>query len=133
MILNEENYVDQAEMVIQELSKKTDRRGKPVPMVSTSKLRGLLAMTSDIYNEAMNVQGDKLDARICERIEYLRIRFIYEEGREESVRDLVETAHLREVLKSIGGSKKRFLLFSRYMEAIVAFRKFYGKDEFVKD
>lgn len=131
MILNEGTYVDEAERVIKELNGKTDRKGRPVPVVTTSKLRNLLAMTADIYNEVLNLQTYKLDERICGRIEYLRVRFIYEAGREESVGNLVQEGKILEALKEIGGSKKRFLLFCRYMEALVAFRKFFGngKDE----
>ena len=49
---------------------------------------------------------------------------------EEKVKDLLTTANVFKIIDEIGGKKKNFLLFSRYMEALVAFRKYYGgKDE----
>lgn len=130
MYINEQNYVDKAEEVIRKLSKKVNpRNGKPELMVTTSKIRNLLAMTADIYNEVQVQQGDELNADICGRIQYLRVRFIYESGREPKVKELVEESKLLEVIQSIGKSKSNFILFSRYMEALVAFRKFYGKDK----
>jgi len=86
-------------------------------------------MSADIYNEVINQKEDKLSEDICARIEYLRVRFLYESGRENSVKNLVVESKLMDVLKEINGSRKKYILFSRYMEALVAFRKFYGKKD----
>lgn len=127
MTINESNYVDAAEQAILKLKDLKDMRtGKPIPMVTTSKLRNLLAMSADIYNEVMNQQNEKLNDDICARIEYLRVRFLYEAGRESAVKRLVETAGIINILKSVQGSKKRYILFNRYMEALVAFHKYNG-------
>ena len=123
--ITEEGYVDQAEKVILALSEKTNAKGRRIDVVSTSKLRNLLSMTADIYNEAMMLRTDALTDELKSRIEYLRIRFIYEAGREPSVKNLVTEAKILQILQEIAGSKKNFLLFSHYMEALVAFRKFY--------
>lgn len=129
MKLNEQNYVDFAETVIVKLSKKTDRNGRNVPMVTTSKIRNLLAMAADIYNDVMNQNENELSNEICSKIEYLRVRFIYECGREQKVKDLVLEAQILELLKNIGKSRERYILFNHYMEALVAFHRFYdGKD-----
>lgn len=126
MAVNEQNYVDEAEKVIQKLKDYKDNRGRIVPMVTTSKLRSLLSMSIDIYNQAVNQNTDRLDADIASRIEYLRVRFLYEAGREESVKKLVEEAGIIGMLKNVKGSRDRYLLFQRYMEALVAFHKYYG-------
>lgn len=124
MQVNEQNYVDTAEKVILQLKKGKD------DLVTTSKIRNLLAMTIDIYNEIMDKKEERLDTDICSRIEYLRVRFLYEAGREQTVRNFVKEAEIIECLKKINGSKKNFVLFNRYMEALVAFRKFHGgKDD----
>ena len=130
MIINEENYVEEAEKVILRLKNKVnERNGRAVPMVTTSKIRNLLAMTADIYNDVMNTTDDVLDGDICSRIEYLRVRFIYESGREKQVKDFVTEAGLLDVLKDIKKSKKKYICFSRYMEALVAYHKYYGGKE----
>lgn len=127
MTVNDRNYVDEAERVIVKLKDlKDNRSGKPIPLVTTSKLRNLLSMTIDIYNEIMNQNAEQLTPEVCARIEYLRVRFLYEAGREPAVKRLVEEAGIIEVLKNVKGSRKNYILFNRYMEALVAFHKYYG-------
>lgn len=130
--LAEDNYVQIAENAIKELvaPARRDKNGNPVGIVTTSKIRNLLAMTASIYNEVIVYQQDKLSPEIVGRIDYLKIRFVYEAGREPKVRDLITKANLLNYISQIGDSRQRYILFSRYMEALVAYRKFYGgKDE----
>ncbi len=129
-IINETDYVDKAERAIKELSSKTNKSGRPIPIVTTSKIRNLLAMVSDIYNDVNNNKDEKLSNEIVGRIAYMKLRFYYEAGREASVKSLLETAKVFDIINEIGNSRSNYILFSRYMEALVAFRKFYGgKDE----
>lgn len=130
MRIDEMNYVDKAEKAIQRLVEESKERNKgKVNIVTTSKIRNLLAMTSDIYNQVLTYNSEKLDNEIAGRIEYLRVRVMYECGRDDremKVRKFVQKAEIIEILKEIGNSKKNYLLFSRYMEALVAFHKYYG-------
>ena len=57
MKLTEENYVELAEKVINKLRSETDRAGHRIPLVTTSKIRNLLAMTANIYNDVVNSQN----------------------------------------------------------------------------
>lgn len=54
MLINEENYVDKAEQTICNLVKKSQekrrKRGED-NLVTTSKIRNLLSITADIYNQ----------------------------------------------------------------------------------
>lgn len=90
------------------------------------KIRNLLAMTADIYNEVIGSQDDKLSNEIRGKINYLKIRFVYEAGRETKVKTLVEKAEILHHIDDIKDSRTQFILFSRYMEALVAYRKFIG-------
>ena len=123
--ITEKNYVKKAEAVIKNLKNKKDKNGKTVQMVTTSKIRNLLAMTADIYNDVIAQADTKLTEEQQSRIEYLKIRIIYESGREQTVKYLVEESGILKMIEEIGAKKKNFLLFSKYMEALVAFRKFY--------
>ncbi len=123
--VNDQNYVEEAEKVILEM-KQQRRDGKNNPEITTSKLRNLLSMTADIYNIVIHQNSDTLPEEIKARIEYLRVRFYYEAGREEGVKQLVEKAGLVEMLKNIKGSRKKYISFNRYMEALVAFHRFHG-------
>ena len=114
MRINENNYVDKAEEAIKSLVEE-----------SKQKCRGKV----NIYNQVLTYTSEKLDDEICGRIEYLRIRFIYECGREPKVKAFVKQAEILEILKEIRQSKKNYLLFSKYMEALIAFHKYYGGKE----
>lgn len=121
------NYVDEAERVIKTLkNRKNPKNGREIPMVTTTKIRNLLAMTADIYNEMLNVPGEILPESLSGRIEYLRVRFIYEAGRDPEVNNFVTEAKILDILREIAGRKENFILFNRYMEALVAFHRFYG-------
>ena len=127
--INNGNYVDEAERVIKTLkNKKNPKTNKAISMVTTTKIRNLLAMTADIYNEVLNIPGEKLPNRLNDRIEYLRVRFIYECGKDQEgkVKDFVEPAGILEILREVRGEKANFILFNRYMEALVAFHRYYG-------
>ncbi len=127
MKLDENNYVDLAEAAITKLEAMTNpRTGRKIPMATTSKIRNLLAMTAELYNDVQNSSGELLSNDIKGRINYLKIRMVYEAGREPAVKNLVETAELLQHLDEIRGNRKQFILFSRYMEALVAYHRYYG-------
>ena len=130
-IINNENYVDKAREVIEKLKNCTNDRGWTVDLLSTSKIRNVLAMTANIYNEVMLLTDSVLTDKIKEQITYLRIRCIYEAGRNgnEPVKYFVKESGILEILPSIE-SRKDYILFSHYMEALVAWRKYLGgKDD----
>ena len=128
--LTEDNYVDQARDAINDLIQKSKEDKGKNAIVTTSKLRNLLAMTADIYNDVILSMEEELPADVRERINYLKVRFIYESARPgaEAVKNLVETAGILGHIQDIGNSRKRYLLFSRYMEALVAYRKYLVHD-----
>lgn len=129
MYINDQNYVDEAEKVIQKLKERgheNRKTGEKELQLTTSKIRNLLAMTADIYNEVINQKSEQLSDEISSRISYLRIRFIYEAGRDNNVKDFVTQSKILDILKEIGNSKKNYILFNHYMEALVAFHKYYG-------
>ena len=130
MQIDETNYVDRAEQAILKLKELKTASGREIPIVTTSKIRNLLAMVSDIYNDVLNLKDEKLNKDVIGRINYMKLRFYYEAGREESVKRLLVHAKVFDLINEIGNSRNNYILFSRYMEALVAFRKFHGgKDD----
>jgi CRISPR-associated protein Csm2 len=118
------NYAAQAEEVIQALK---SSMGRDFQSFTTSKIRNILAMVSEIYNDILADKSDVLDLDLQSRIEYLRVRLVYESGREPRVvKPFVDKAGLLDLLNSIGDSKKNFIDFARYMEALVAYHRFLG-------
>ncbi len=125
----EATYVDEAEMVIKELEAKNfsvkrtprDRNGDEL---TTSQIRNLLSLTSTLYDEVQT----KPMSDVMDRIAYLRVQFIYQSGRNAAVKKLVELADILNILKSIQEKqeKERLIRFCHYMEALVAYFKYYG-------
>lgn len=126
MILDEKTYVNYAEQVIKELSNNKDKRGGIV-WISSSKIRKLLSMSADIYNDVLNAE-ENLPEDIASRIEYLRIKIVYECGRDttNTVNDFVKKAKLLDALNEIKNNRTNFIRFNHYMEALVAFHTYYG-------
>lgn len=131
MKLTKQNYVDLAEKkVLQMKDEKEDRERKDVrELVTTSKIRGILSMMADIYNDVQNDTKESLNEEICSRIDYLRVRLVYDAGKEKTVKHFVYVTELLECIKNIQGKRSEFILFYHYMEALVAYFKFYGLDK----
>lgn len=131
MTINKENYVDVAEEVILNLKKNNNKY-----ILTTSQIRNILSMVNEIYNEAIHLQGDTLNDELKTKIQYLRMRMAYEAGRDPDGKNtngvyefIVEKGKLIDNIKTIGNSKENLILFCHYVEALVAYHKFYGGKE----
>ena len=121
-ILTDDNYVDKAEQVIKSLNHTKDYRTKKIRFfLTTSKIRNLLSLTSTLFDESKVRDYEAL----ADKIAYLRVQFVYQSGRETAVKDLVKKAEILDILKEIN-NKESLQRFCRYMEALVAYFKFYG-------
>ncbi|WIK66789.1 type III-A CRISPR-associated protein Csm2 [Globicatella sanguinis] len=118
-ILTETNYVDKAEKIVQSLNKKNDKF-----ILTTSQIRNILSSTSHLFDKVKyssfeDVIGD---------IKYLQVQVIYQASRQYSVKDFVNKAELLDILKEVN-SIESIILFCRYMEALVAYFKYYGGND----
>ena len=126
MKINIQNYVDEAERAIQGLIR-TDKSGKKKLDLTTSKIRNILSMVSELYTDAQHSREEKLSEDMVSRVQYLKMRIAYEAGREpKTVYPFVMEARLLEYVNEIGSSRQNLILFCSYMEALVAYHKFYG-------
>lgn len=121
-ILTDDNYVDKAEKVIKSLNHTKDHRNNKIKFfLTTTKIRNLLNLTSNLFDES-KVRSYK---ELADKIAYLRVQFVYQSGRETAVKDLVKKAEILYILKEIN-NKESLQRFCRYMEALVAYFRFYG-------
>lgn len=125
MQLTPDNFDIEAEKVVKSL----DRNNSGNFKLTTTKIRKLLSMSADIYIDVNNSPDEYLSADIKSRIKYFKVRCAYEFGRDESygpVRDFISKAELLNQIDEAAKSKQKYITFSRYMEALVAYFKFYG-------
>jgi len=59
-------------------------------------------------------------------LQYLKVKLIYAAGRHKEVKNFILASDIDRYLDNIGDSKEAFILYSRYMEALVAYHRFYG-------
>ena len=120
-------YVEDAEKVFKDWYSTRDKK------ITTTKIRGLLSGMSDIYNDVVRVEGEELPQDIVDRIQYLKVQFVYEYGRDDkkdgSVRRFINESKILNKIDQIGTSKKKFIEMERYMEALVAYHRFYGGED----
>lgn len=121
-----EDYVDAADAVMQQLAKVDSKNKKLKFDLTTSKLRNILTLVSDIYNIENRRRDDAISSESAAKLQMLRIRVLYEAGRESSVKKFVETSKLLEYIKGIDKKRENMLRFCHYMEALVAYHRFYG-------
>ena len=127
-----ENYVDEAERIMRALISSGTT-------VTTRKIRNLLSLVTDIYNDESIRTEDKLKPDSVVKLNLMRVRVAYEYGRDngESVgkdkvypmKEFITQAHLREYLKGISTDRADLIRFAHYMEALVAFHRYLGGKE----
>ena len=126
-IITETNYVDHAERVIESMIiKDKTGRGRDKINLTTSKIRNLLSMVNNLQALIKQEKELEISGELMSKVQYLKMRFAYEAGREQSVKDFVKKASIMEIIEGIGKSKKKLLLFCNYMEALVAYHRYKG-------
>lgn len=121
--------MEYAEEVIKSLITFKDKRGNGKGLLTVSQIRNILAMSADIYNSVLESPTENLSEDLLDRISYLTVRLYYEAGRTQSVKKFIEKAKLIEKLKKVK-TKKDYVDYYHYMEALVAFHRYYGgKDQ----
>ena len=126
----DDTYVNEAEAVIQEMKfsyfkvQKDGQRSGQGDTLTMSQIRNLASLTSNIYDEVQNNDV----AQVSDKLAYLRVQFVYQSGRNAAVKKLVELADILNILKTMQAKNDRAIIirFCRYMEALVAYFKYYG-------
>ena len=132
-----EDYVDEAERIMRSLmsqpkkvttSKIRNLLSQP-KKVTTSKIRNLLSLVTDIYNTENIRTEEKLLPDSVVKLNLMRVRVAYECGRDDTVKSFVAQTNLLEYLKGISTDRADLIRFAHYMEALVAFHRYFGGKE----
>lgn len=113
------DYVDFAETLMSTQCKK----------ITTSKLRNILSLLTDVYNTETLRTEETLCPESVTALQLARIRIAYECGRDRNTKEFVEAANLLPWLKAVGNSRKKAIDYTHYLEAIVAYHRFFGGRE----
>ncbi len=120
-----------AEQVMEKLSKRQDKYGN-VAMVTTSQLRRFLTAVNTVTGKIEQYQNEtgnreKLTTDLAAQVKFLKVKLAYQVGRGDAkIKDFEREADLMAAIGSIGDDAKKYEEFARYVEALVAFHKFYG-------
>ena len=123
--LDKLTYVDQAEAVIGQL-RKNEKSG--VIYLTTNKIRNLLSLITELYN-MLDRRSGEIDEKTQSHVQYVRMKIVYEAGRDKDVKEFCEKSEILEHLKAVGKDSEKLLLVCHYMEALVAYHKFYTNEK----
>lgn len=114
------DYVDFAENLMRSNSRS----------ITTSKLRNLLSLLMDVYNTEVLRTEETITQENAVKLQMARIRMAYEYGRGERwTKEFINAANLLPWLKEIGDSREKLLHYVHYLEALVAYHRFFGGRE----
>lgn len=134
-----DNYVDRADKVMRALSEEA-QKSNGSKMVTTSQIRKFLTAVNQVngkIDQFKNGNKSSASGRIPEdlqmEIKFLKVKLAYQIGRADSgryranpVKEFADKSGLIGEIDKIGDSLERYENFARYVEALVAFHKFYG-------
>lgn len=128
--MNNVDIVQEAERVIKKLNDNGNRR-----MLTTSQIRKFLAAFVSVTNKVeiekrRNPAKDEMSAQLSAEVKFLKVKLVYQAGRERMVKEFVKESNLLAKIDSVGKSFAKYKELANYMEALVAYHKFNGgKDQ----
>lgn len=117
--------------------KKYVRENWTSELVTTSQIRKFLTAVNTVtekvnaYKLEKTDDYDTLPVELQAQIKYLKVKLAYQIGRNRSkwgnpVEDFEKEAGLMSLIDGVKSSTKEYEKFAHYIEALVAFHKFYG-------
>ena len=73
----------------------------------------------------MTTSDSKKDALIKKELTYFKLRLVYAAGRDFEVKSFITDSNLIKYVQAAQTSFKEFKLYHHYLEALVAYHKFY--------
>lgn len=123
------DIVNEAEHVIKRLKDNSDRG-----MLTKNQIRKFLAAFTSVTNKVelerrCNPEKQEMSNELSAEVKFLKIKLVYQAGREKKVRAFVDESHLLAKIDGVGKSFAKYKELANYMEALVAYHKFYGGND----
>ena len=120
------NFADRAKDVIEHYKNKMNSNR----FITTTQLRALFSLLTEVRENIRMQNSTNLNEEMQGRIQYIKMRFAYAAGKgeqrgEKDVKYFVEISGMIECLDTVKDSVKQFELVCKYMEALVAYHKYY--------
>ncbi|MBR1529102.1 MAG: type III-A CRISPR-associated protein Csm2 [Oscillospiraceae bacterium] len=133
--LNRKNYVNLAEKVIKEHFENEKKK-----TITTNQIRNLLELTNELRERLRTERVEQLTEDMISQVQYIKLRFVYAVGRDKGtqgndgkgVLEFMKRSNLIACLDTVKDSPEQYLLVCKYMEALVAYHKFFDSEKKLK-
>ena len=124
--INESTYVDDALRNLGYFATAGDKK-----KITSSKLRSIYSMLCDIIKDEKDTDSSCISDKCSAALRLLKVRIIYDMGRDESVKIFIENTNLIAYLVYVEKNKQSddFKLYCKYFEALVAFHRYLNPKE----
>lgn len=128
------DIIEEAEQAIKSLRKLRPTRKDPNRLVielTTSQIRKFLTAVNSLKNKIdvykiNHLNEDVLSDDLVMEVKFLRVNILYQAKKNDNVKEFIAKARIEKRINEIGDSIAKFNEFYKYVEALVAFHKYYG-------
>lgn len=118
-----DDYVTQAQKVFTAFTAWT---------ITANQLRNILDLAMNMFNVESQRTEEKIADNTKGKILRTRVQIVYSAGRDGNrnpVKDFIDITKLLDYLEQVGDDRKKLLNWIHYLEALVAYHRYYGGKE----
>ncbi|EHG24503.1 type III-A CRISPR-associated protein Csm2 [Selenomonas noxia] len=128
-----DDIAGKAEKII--LGLKNDRLLGGTNGLTTNQIRKFLTAVNTLTNKItlyrhQQEQTRELSEDLAKEVRFLKVKLAYQVARgNKGVKRFAEDTRLKEYIDTVGTDLKEYMAFAQFVEALVAYHKFYGEKE----
>jgi CRISPR-associated protein, csm2 family len=128
-----DDIAGKAEKII--LGLKNDRLLGGTNGLTTNQIRKFLTAVNTLTNKItlyrhQQEQTRELSEDLAKEVRFLKVKLAYQVARgNKGVKRFAEDTQLKEYIDTVGTDLKEYMAFAQFIEALVAYHKFYGEKE----
>ena len=128
-----DDIAGKAEKII--LGLKNDRLLGGTNGLTTNQIRKFLTAVNTLTNKItlyrhQQEQTRALSEDLAKEVRFLKVKLAYQVARgNKGVKRFAEDTQLKEYIDTVGTDLKEYMAFAQFIEALVAYHKFYGEKE----
>ena len=128
-----DDIAGKAEKII--LGLKNDRLLGGTNGLTTNQIRKFLTAVTTLTNKItlyrhQQEQTRELSEDLAKEVRFLKVKLAYQVARgNKGVKRFAEDTQLKEYIDTVGTDLKEYMAFAQFIEALVAYHKFYGEKE----